>query len=394
MVNKVIALFIDALRYDYVKPLSTPYLYSLASKGSCLPLKAILGYSDAIRATLFTGTYPDRHGYWIMYRYGPERSPYKIYNVLKFLDRLPDVLGRGSKLVASGLIGTPIAWIKGLPDLDTRNIPYSVISFFDKTIKRGMFEANVLPVQTMFDVLRKHEIKFEYIDSSETNPLKAVEKVESNVDLTMIYLHYLDFAAHRYWLNDVRYREILRIVDGLSKNLVEKAKERTGSSSDLIVFSDHGMAQPKQYINLSRLVNDPKHGKDYLLFLDSTMIHVWYLNPDKRRETKKMIDGLPYGHILTKEEKERLRISFRHRWYGDDVYLLEPNFQIFPNYVSILKPKGMHAYHPDHEHQHGIFMFEGGTVNKKVVELPDVTATIYRLLGLKPPPTCEGKSLV
>jgi len=43
----------------------------------------MLGYSDAIRATLFTGTYPDRHGYWIMYKFDPEGIPYRIYESLR-----------------------------------------------------------------------------------------------------------------------------------------------------------------------------------------------------------------------------------------------------------------------------------------------------------------------
>lgn len=392
--SRVFTLFLDALRYDFVTAEDTPYLHSLSLKGDKLRLRPILGYSDAIRATLFTGTYPDKHGYWIMYRFSPEVSPYKVFRGFRFLDRLPGFFSRGSKFLASKFIGLPIAWGWGYSDMETRNIPFRVIHFFDKTLHRELLNEGVLPVPTIFDVLRGHGMKFNYINSSRVNPVRAVQTVGSDLDLTVVYLHYLDFAAHRYGLWSQKYKETLRVVDRLCRYLVREVEERMGSSVELLVFSDHGMTQPRHYVNISRLVEDPDHGKDYLLFLDSTMIHVWYLNPERMDEVRRVFESLPYGCFINKNEKEKLRIEFSSRLYGDDIFLLNPDYQIFPNYISMLKPKGMHAYHPDYKHQQGIFMFKGETVKKKVVELPDVTATILNLLDLKLPSTFEGERLV
>jgi predicted AlkP superfamily pyrophosphatase or phosphodiesterase len=58
---RVLAILVDALRYDYVTPQDTPFMYELGLQGVSLPLRPILGYSDSIRATIFTGTYPDKH---------------------------------------------------------------------------------------------------------------------------------------------------------------------------------------------------------------------------------------------------------------------------------------------------------------------------------------------
>jgi len=329
-----------------------------------------------------------------MYRFRPENSPYAAYRAVGFLDWLPGLVGRGSKVLASKLIGQPLAWAKGYSDLDIRNVPFSVTRFFDKTLPGGLFKEDPLPVPTVFDVLRKCGIKSEYIDSAEDNPIKAVDRIEADTELTIIYLHYLDFAAHRYGLRDLRYIKVLKRVDRLCRHLVKRGEERMGASVNLLVFSDHGMTQPSSYINLSRLIDDPRHGRDYLLFLDSTMIHIWYLNPDKKDDVAEKLGKLPYGRILSQEDRKRLRVSFGHRWYGDDVYLLKPYYQIFPNFISLLKPRAMHAFDPKYQHQDGVFISKTGTTTEKVVQIPDLTATIYKLMGLKPPPTCEGKSLL
>lgn len=36
-----------------------------------------------------------------------------------------------------------------------------------------------------------------------------------------------------------------------------------------------------------------------------------------------------------------------------DIYLLSPPNSIFPNFISLIKPKAMHAYHPKYAHQKG-----------------------------------------
>ena len=75
--NRLLVLFIDAFRYDYLSEERTPFLYSMSKNGFCAPLTPILGYSDVIDATIFTSVYPEDHGYWIMHKYSPENSPFR-----------------------------------------------------------------------------------------------------------------------------------------------------------------------------------------------------------------------------------------------------------------------------------------------------------------------------
>jgi len=390
-VHQLLAIFIDALGFETIKPDVMPFIHGLSKELCLLPLKPILGYSDAIRATLFTGTYPDRHGYWIMYKFDPENSPYRVYKPLKFLDKLPGALQRGAKTIISGVLSNLMRRVGSYSDVSTHNIPYNVLHFFSRTCRRELYEPRALPIPTIFDILREEGMKFAYIRSQDVNVFKAVKKLKDE-DFVLIYLHYLDFAGHRYGLTGPDYRYFQRAVDLMVRTLI---KELGRKAEHMLIFSDHGMTEPKHYVDLSWLIRSPEHGLSYLLFLDSTIVHIWYLEPGIKDNLRNVFQRMPYGHILSDEEKKELRILFKHRWYGDDVYLLEPDYQIFPNYISLLRPKAMHAYHPGFRHQWGILIGEfDGKPSNEPVTMPDITATMADILGLRKPAYCEGSSLL
>jgi hypothetical protein len=65
----LLVFLVDAFRHDFLHRDVTPNLFNLAGTGIHRPLQPILGYSDAIRATFFTGRWPDETGYWMEYCY-------------------------------------------------------------------------------------------------------------------------------------------------------------------------------------------------------------------------------------------------------------------------------------------------------------------------------------
>ena len=52
----------------------------------------------------------------------------------------------------------------------------------------------------------------------------------------------------------------------------------------------------------------------------------------------------------------------------------------------MLRPKAMHAYHPDGRDQHGILITPPGEGSGELAELVDVTALCRRLAGLESAP--------
>jgi len=405
-VPHVLAVLIDAFRYDYLSHNLTPFLWSLTKRGFCAPLQPILGYSDAIRATIFTGTYPDVHGYWIKYSFRPGNSPFKFLENLKFIDHVPDSLGkRAFRFALSLVLGKVIALKCNRSAIGADNIPFGAAPFFDATLEKDMVSPRAFGnFPSLFDVLLEHDIPFSFVnsiilrDKLGKRVRKKLRGLSEDTQFIFVYLDHLDFAAHRFGIRSRRFKCMVRYIDALIGDLIRTVKKRFDDEFILIIFSDHGMAEVENFINFERMIFDKQFGKDYIFFLDSTMIRIWYLNEVVKEEIRDRFNKLPYGSFLSRDERASLRINFSHRYYGDDIYLIEPGYSIFPDFMSWLKPKAMHAYHPKHRSQLGILICNDGErkhfcANQEMVKLIDIMPTLLDALGIEPPSTCEGRSL-
>lgn len=405
--KRLLLILVDAFRYDFFSKKHTPFLYNLSKHGHTIPLQPILGYSDAIRATIFTGTYPDIHNYWIMYQYAPTASPFSAFKPLEFVEHIPThLLKSGTKFVLTNTLCKMLATAYGYQKLSIRNIPFEIIDLFSYALKNSMISPNFFKnIPSFFDVLTNYNAKYVYLDSSELkgNLFRKIRELGSNVKLIMIYLHYLDYAAHRHGLNSRSFQLQLRDTDKIIKFIVKSLKQRFNNELDVIVFSDHGMANVTDFIDfrrfLSRALCDVEFGNDYLFFLDSTMIRFWYSNSHTKEIIHRALDKIEYGRFLSKEERKKLRIDFSHRYYGDETFLLKPGYSIFPNFISWLKPKAMHAYHPKYKNQLGTAIFDGQIKeqidhDRRIVKLVDIAPTILDLFGYETPITFEGHSLL
>ena len=385
----ILILFIDALNINFINKKHTPFLYSLLENTPHTLLRPILGYSDSIKATLYTGCFPDVHNYWIMYKYNPGNSPFLVYNNFRHIDYLPINIEHGIKFFLPKFTNLFFNRNNKLRDLNPKNIPYKFVHNFDMTLDRHMLDNHPFNIPTIFDVMNENGINYSYTDSSVVNLLKDINTINSETVLSWIYIHYLDYAAHRYGIESKQFIKTLCETDKLLQFLVYKINNIHKDKILTLLFSDHGMTTPKITINLSKLINHPKHGSEYLLFLDSTMVHIWYINPKIKNNLLNIFNKLNIGKILTVKDKVELNIHTKKRWYGDDVFLLRPNYQIYPNYISMLKPKSMHAYHPKHQHQKGIFVAPFLNT-KKESTLPDITAALYAILNIEKPSYVDG----
>jgi hypothetical protein len=127
------------------------------------------------------------------------------------------------------------------------------------------------------------------------------------------------------------------------------------------------------------------------------MVRLWYFN-EKAKKIRDKIEALEYGRFLSEKDKKELKINFRHRYYGDDIFLISPPHNIFPNFVSWIKPHAMHAYHPKEKSQTGMTMLIGESEKIKrergSVCLVEFMPTILDYFNLMAPKTCKGKSLL
>ena len=94
--------------------------------------------------------------------------------------------------------------------------------------------------------------------------------------------------------------------------------------------------------------SDLQFGRDYAACYDSTMLRAWFLKPGAKEFFFEKIHSTAFpGHWLSHEEKIRYGIDGGPVNYGDEIFLLDPGYQIVPSDMGLKALPGMHGYQPD-----------------------------------------------
>jgi hypothetical protein len=155
---------------------------------------------------------------------------------------------------------------------------------------------------------------------------------------------------------------------------------------EVAVFSDHGMSPVDRVVGYPTLWRHPAFPERFCFALDATMVRLWFedASRDLRDEVRALVSRDVSGRFLSRSELQGLHLDFEGRLYGDEIFLLEPRTAIFPNFHSLLKPKAMHAYHPDDSEQQGIAL--GLPSRDGVTDLVDLAPHAAAVLGQKSTP--------
>lgn len=383
----IVVVLIDAFRHDFLTEDVTPNLARLAAGGCQRPLCPILGYSDAIRATFFTGRYPDETGYWMEYCYRPDSSPWKQMERFAAVDRVPvNFAVRGMKMAASMTVMRALARRRGMPHLDLRNMPLKAAGKFDFTLSQPMTARNALGHPSIFDACSATGRPWAYLDASKVRRgelLDQVDRLSDDVGLIFVYLHQIDMAAHVFGIESKRFWERVRSTDALLGEIVSKVRARFGQI-DPLIFSDHGMSVLARQTSIQDLLEHPGFPERFFVALDATMVRLWFFDDDERlrSEVRERVASRYPGRFLSETDLATYHLEFTGRLYGDEIYLLQPGIGIFPNYHSYIKPKAMHAYEPTDRDQWGIFVGPSSTAGlvSNPVDLTEMTALVMKML--------------
>ena len=380
----LVCVLVDAFRHDYLDDERTPFLARVAASGRAAPLPTILGYSDAVRATIFTGSYPDEHGYWMEYRFSDAGSdPFGPFSSMGVLDALPgDFAGRGIKFALSATVMPTLARRRGYPSLSLRNIPFGALRHFDYTLKVPMTFPHALSVPTVFDRLTDAGVGWEYLSTpelSDVSLLKQVGGLPLETAVVFVYLHHLDMVSHLHGIGGERFQRVLQQTDRRVEAIAAAIEERVGRP-ELLVFSDHGMSEPQTYVSLPGLRRHPSFGTGFWFALDATTVRLRYLDADSAlvEELHRYVEERMPGRWLSEEDRRAYRLPLDMQPWGDDVFLTDPGVVIFPNFHSYVRPKAMHAYDPADQDQDGIVVATSGVSLPDAPRLVDLAGAIER----------------
>jgi Type I phosphodiesterase / nucleotide pyrophosphatase len=356
-------LLIDALGYSSITAQNTPNLFNLFQEGFFRPVKTLLGYSNAIIPSIFSGKYPSQHNIWGLYKKSTSctTSPFKISTIFpsSICDR--NLLLR---YAVNTIIFSDCKRRGLLPNyFMPANIPIKILKYFDISMKKHIIEPGSMDgTLTLFDLMRQKNIRFEYVgypwDKGNEQIFASVKNHLSNDSSSVViaYIDEIDHAEHKHGVHSEDFIRQLRLFDELCARFLEKIMD-TEKKNNLAVtiFSDHGMKDVDGTINLKEVVDsaDLEIEKDYLLFLDSTIARFWALNENAHQYLREVLASTKGGRLLSKEETIKYKINFKSNIYGDLQYLADAGKLILPNFYTIRggAVKAMHGWDPDDKTQ-------------------------------------------
>jgi len=398
--EKTLMLFIDAFSFSDFNKENTPNLWKLVKDNVYGRLKTVpAGYH--IEYSMLSGCLPLKHNVWAWYYMNPKGS----FSKIKYVRALIKVLEKFNK--ERFFIDIYINLIRLFSGktrfLKSNKIPIDTLEKFDVSVDKMHFEHNPLPVPTLFDVLRKNNIKYVgmefpvisdhkktgfYFKKGDFDQIDKAEKLLGKYDIVYLHVWKLDALEHKYGLHSKDALMYLKEIDKKIGNIIKK-----NPGLRLIVFSDHGGVNVKKTINVMPILDDFEC--DY--FIGSTTVQVWLKNPSdiKKKELK---DRFEKKGLLVYDEnniEKELFIPYRRNYVGDMIVWVKPGEQFFPDFFrKNARVKSMHGYSVKVPELDGIFIMGGFGTKKKIegMNLYDIAPTVLKGLGIKPPSIWDGKS--
>lgn len=315
------------------------------------PLETIFGYSCTCDPTILTGCLPRDHKHFSFFVHNPARSPFRWMSPLRFApsmvaDRMR-VRSHISAITARALGYTGY--------FNLYQVPFSRLPFLDYTEKNDLYQAGGINggQPTIFDHLRRERIPFHLSDwrGSERRNLEALGKALDRGEprFAYLYLAELDAILHREGTSGPRVAPKIGAYAENLRALVHRA-ERRYREVRLFVFSDHGMADVTEEVDLLPRIErlGLRYGRDYGAVYDSTMARFWFFSERARCQITALLENEPRGKILCDDDLRRYGANFSDRRYGELFFLLRSGALMVPSYMGLKRIAGMHGYAPEH----------------------------------------------
>ncbi len=367
-------IFIDACGWEIIK--NDPFVSAWAPQRK--KLTSVLGYSSACVPSILSGRWPAEHRNWSYFVYDPKRSPFQVLRPLRWLPR--SLTSR--RIFRRWLSRYMKNRLRFRGYFDLYNIPFQQISDYDFTEKKSPLQPGGMNRGTnIFDFLQEHRIDY-HVSAPErgetANLASLIEDVRAErIDFGFLYWPGLDGLLHRVGNCSPEIPVKLRLYEQWIEQLLEIARTHYAELR-LYVFSDHGMANCDELLDLKSQIEDLplQISKDYAVVYDSTMARFWFFNERARREVLHCLERVPQGRVLPEAELRELGAWFPDHYFGELIFLVKEGVLIVPSHMGERPIRAMHGYHPQEKHSYAVLCTNQSVVPEEVSAIPD----IYRLM--------------
>lgn len=376
-------VLLDGIKPQLINRKNAPFI-SKVGEHCFLRVKSLLGYSEGIHPSIWTGTYQQTHGLFLIYYYDPLNSNLRWTKSLRILPNfLRKYVIAGAKypflknpalerhapiFIKEKLLSLP-------PTLPIRLAHY----FSNRKIKPK--------VKDFFEILRENGIDFSWQTDRDIGlkNLKVTGK-----DIEIFYFYKLDPLGHWYGSESFQVKLYLKQVDKKIQQLYFRRKK----TDEIFIFSDHGMVDVKFFVDIQSYLQKSQFvpEKDYIPFFDSTLARFWIKNKQIKRKFiifLKKLNGLTY---INKTLLEKYKIDFGDKKWGEIMFLANPQTRIFPDFFAPVKGKirALHGYDPEFPDSYGFFCSNCIQSKKKEMNIVDILPTMLKILKIKAPKSVEG----
>jgi len=385
--NPVFMILIDAFAHSYISKECTPFIYSLLKQGKCATIEPMFAYRG-IEATLFTGTTPNTHKIWTEFYF--DESSKECMKSLIIRDAIMI-----SEIIPTNYLSRILRYT-----FRKSMIPATMLKHFKKSVPH-ITDPQSLVVPTIFDILRENNRTFKFLTPSATRNDQKIFEMTDNLletdkyDFWFIKFGTLDLMGHKYGPDILKLGKTLNDTDKFIEKTYLKFHKKYKNGLFLIL-SDHGMNEVEKIVNPIEIFShvDFKVPKDYIYFIDSTMIRFWFFNEKAKMQILDLLSKIKTGRVLNKSELESLGIDSVGQRYGEIIFALKNKYVFFPDFFRLKSPpKGMHGYPFETSKPILILANDFNQKIKNHVNFIDLMPTLLELLNLDSSYHCEGESI-
>ena len=364
-------IYIDALQLEYVNPKYMPNLFGLLGNRENVihVLQNIPGYSFGIQSTLLSGLLPQETLHWMPYMFKTEKieryfdylkSPCD-YNPLvcnaliqKVMSSFRNIRHENTRLLYEGFLRISVFWRK--KSVKLCGMP---MDHLGKILIFPYYYMNENPFFFMFkkELEERSSISVDYLGHSLRKNIEGLSRVirmnmGRNSRLFILgYIDDLDGVGHEKGVASSDWFNTLKSIDFFIGSIYKKLTT-ISKNVKILLFSDHGMCNADEYIDLESLLRHlPKGSIDF--FIDATLAFICVHNETYKELVVELLKRKLKDKVLifdVEKDKHVLKhygVYFANGEYGNIIVQTKPCKEFLPNFYSVSRGlKGLHGFWP------------------------------------------------